>query len=147
MMSADAYGLPATTATAAALARYDDGVRDLLGWGRGALDAFREAAALDPGLALAHAGAAVCLFLEERFAPAREAAESARRSVYPDGEGAESRRDRRPSGREPTGPGRATDDGASLRADDAGRATRLLTERVARRPDHYWLHHGRAPAA
>ena len=80
-MSADAYGLPATTATAAALARYDEGVRDLLGWGRGALDAFREAAALDPGLGLAHAGAAVCLFLEERFAPAREAAERARAAV------------------------------------------------------------------
>ena len=77
-MAADAYGLPATTATATALSRYDDGVRDLLGWDRGALDTFREAAALDPGLALAHAGAAVCLFLEERFAPAREAAERAR---------------------------------------------------------------------
>jgi tetratricopeptide (TPR) repeat protein len=77
-MRADAYGLPATTATATALSRYDDGVRDLLGWGRSALDAFRDAAALDPGLALAHAGAAVCLFLEERFAPARESADAAR---------------------------------------------------------------------
>jgi hypothetical protein len=106
MMSADAYGLPATTATAAALARYDDGVPDLLGWGRGALDAFREAAALDPGLALAHAGAAVCLFLEERIrSGAVGGGASARRSVYPDGEGAESRRDRCPSGRGPTGPG------------------------------------------
>jgi tetratricopeptide (TPR) repeat protein len=77
-MRADAYGLPASTAAETALSRYDDGVRELLGWGRGALDAFREAAALDSGLALAHAGAAVCLFLEERFAPAREAAEAAR---------------------------------------------------------------------
>jgi tetratricopeptide (TPR) repeat protein len=77
-MRADAYGLPATTATATALSRYDDGVRDLLGWGRSALDAFRDAAALDPSLALAHAGAAVCLFLEERFAPARESADAAR---------------------------------------------------------------------
>jgi tetratricopeptide (TPR) repeat protein len=77
-MTADGYGLPATTATAPALARYDEGVRDLLGWGRGALESFRDAAALDPGLALAHAGAAVCLFLEERFAPARESAEAAR---------------------------------------------------------------------
>jgi len=81
LMRADAYGLPVTTATVPALSRYDDGVRDLLGWGRGALDAFREAAALDPGLALAHAGAAVCLFLEERFAPARDAAEVARAAV------------------------------------------------------------------
>jgi tetratricopeptide (TPR) repeat protein len=77
-MRTDGYGLPTTTATSAALARYDTGVRDLLGWGRAALDAFRDAAAHDPGLALAHAGAAVCLFLEERFAPARESAEVAR---------------------------------------------------------------------
>ena len=77
-MRADAYGLPVTTGAPSALSRYDDGVRDLLGWDRGALDAFREAAALDPGLGLAHAGAAVCLFLEERFGPARDAAEAAR---------------------------------------------------------------------
>ena len=36
---------------------------------------------------------------------------------------------------------------ACFRAGDADRATRLLTERVARRPDHYWLHRRRAPAA
>jgi tetratricopeptide (TPR) repeat protein len=81
MMRTDAYGLPATTATSAALACYDEGVRDLLGWGRGALDGFQEAARLDPGLALAHAGASICLFLEERFGPAREAAEKARAAV------------------------------------------------------------------
>ena len=80
-MGTDRYGLPATTATPAALARYDVGVRELLGWGRGALPAFRDAAAHDPGLALAHAGAAVCLFLEERFAPARESVEAARVAV------------------------------------------------------------------
>ena len=81
MMRTDAYGLPATTVTGAALARYDEAVKDLLGWGRGALDGFHEAARLDPGLGLAHAGAAICLFLEERFAPAREAAEQARAAV------------------------------------------------------------------
>jgi tetratricopeptide (TPR) repeat protein len=77
-MRADAYGLAATTAVPAALDRYDEGVRELLGWGRDALDAFRQAAALDSGLALAHAGAAICLFLEERFGEARAAAETAR---------------------------------------------------------------------
>jgi tetratricopeptide (TPR) repeat protein len=77
-MRADAYGLPLSTASADAGARYDDAVRGLLGWDRGALGAFQDAAALDPGLGVAHAGAAVCLFLEERFAPAREAAEAAR---------------------------------------------------------------------
>ena len=81
MMRTDAYGLPATTATGAALARYDEAVKDLLGWGRGALDGFHEAARLDPGLGLAHAGAAICLFLEELVAAAREAAEQARAAV------------------------------------------------------------------
>ena len=36
---------------------------------------------------------------------------------------------------------------ACFRAGDAERATRLLVERVARRPDHYWLHRSRASAA
>jgi hypothetical protein len=36
---------------------------------------------------------------------------------------------------------------ACFRAGDAERATRLLAERVARRPDHYWVHRGRASAA
>ena len=36
---------------------------------------------------------------------------------------------------------------ACFRAGDAERATRLLAERVGRRPDHYWLHRGRASAA
>ena len=36
---------------------------------------------------------------------------------------------------------------ACFRAGDGERATRLLAERVARRPDHYWVHRGRAPAA
>ena len=77
-MRADAYELPVTTAVPAALDRYDAGVRGLLGWDRDTLQAFREAGAIDPGLALAHAGAAVCLFLEERFGEARAAADTAR---------------------------------------------------------------------
>ena len=36
---------------------------------------------------------------------------------------------------------------ACFRAGDMERATRLLAERVARRPDHYWLHRDRASAA
>jgi hypothetical protein len=36
---------------------------------------------------------------------------------------------------------------ACFRAGDGERAARLLAERVARRPDHYWLQRGRAPAA
>ncbi len=67
-MAADAYGLPVTGSGAGALSRYDDAVRDLLGWGRGALGTFREASALDPGLALAHAGTAIRLFLGQASA-------------------------------------------------------------------------------
>src|SRR6267142_4762236 len=77
-MRRDAYGLPITTASADALATYDHAVRSQLGWEADALALFRAAAAADPGLALAHAGAAVCLFLEERFAETKEASEAAR---------------------------------------------------------------------
>jgi Flp pilus assembly protein TadD len=77
----DLHGLSITATSAQALAAYDRGAEGLLGWDAGALDAFQEATRLDPAFALAHAGAAVCLFLEERFEEARTAAEAARRTV------------------------------------------------------------------
>ncbi len=77
-MRHDAYGLPVTTCSSGALETYDRAVEGLLGWDARALDFFRDAAASDPALALAHAGQAVCLFLEERFAEGREAATAAR---------------------------------------------------------------------
>jgi len=77
-MRHDAYGLPVSTESAATVGAYDRAVEALLGWDASALDRFREAIALDPGLALAHAGAAVCLFLEERFTEAQDAAKVAR---------------------------------------------------------------------
>ena len=89
-MPRDAYGLPVTTGAASALEAYDRAVEGLLGWDARALDLFRRAAAEDPGFALAHAGAAVCLFLEERFAEAREAAKAARAAA-----GAQTERERR----------------------------------------------------
>src|SRR2546427_10553001 len=73
----DAYGLPVTTGSGDALEAYDRAVDGLLGWDAQALDRFRTAATTDPGLALAHAGAAVCLFLDERFGEARESAQTA----------------------------------------------------------------------
>lgn len=76
-MRHDAYGLPVSTG-ATALEAYDRAVAALLAWDRSALDLFRATTAHDPGLALAHAGAAVCLFLEERFAEAQETAKVAR---------------------------------------------------------------------
>ena len=77
-MRHDAYGLPVSTGSVDALATYDRAVRALLGWEAEALALFRAAAAADPGLALAHAGTAICLFLEERFAETKEATETAR---------------------------------------------------------------------
>jgi tetratricopeptide (TPR) repeat protein len=80
-MPTDAYGLTVTTGSPAALATYDRAVRALLGWQADALELFRAAIAQDPGLALAHAGAAICLFLEERFAETKAATEAARAAV------------------------------------------------------------------
>ena len=80
-MPTDAYGLPVSTADPEALALYDRAVRALQAWQADALTLFRAAAARDPGLALAHAGAAVCLFLEERFAETKAATEAARAAM------------------------------------------------------------------
>jgi tetratricopeptide (TPR) repeat protein len=77
-MRTDAYGLPVTTVSADALDLYDRGARGLLSWDAAALDLFTAALARDPTLALAHAGAAICHFLDERFKEARAAAEAAR---------------------------------------------------------------------
>ena len=76
-MPSDRYGLPVTTAAPQALEAYDRGVEAALGWKANALDLFREATRLDPSLAVAHAGAAACLFLEERFGETRAAGEAA----------------------------------------------------------------------
>ncbi|HEY3068321.1 MAG TPA: hypothetical protein VGL09_21230 [Methylomirabilota bacterium] len=74
----DALGLSVTTSSPEALAAYDTAVRGLLSWDGATTAMFEKAVAADPGLALAHAGAAVCYFLEERFADAGAAADRAR---------------------------------------------------------------------
>jgi hypothetical protein len=74
----DSYGLPATTASPEALDAYNDGVDGILGWHRDTVPFFRNAVARDPGLALAHAGLAVGLFVEEEFADARASMARAR---------------------------------------------------------------------
>jgi tetratricopeptide (TPR) repeat protein len=74
----DQFGLPVTTRSGAALEAYDQAVHGLLGWDGGALAMFQRALDGDPELALAHAGVAVCHFLDERFAEARAAVERAR---------------------------------------------------------------------
>ncbi len=80
-MTRDVRGLPVSPASAAALEAYERGADGLLGWDRDALEHFRAASGADPGFALAHAGAGVSLFLEERFDEARTAMEAARRTV------------------------------------------------------------------
>jgi hypothetical protein len=80
-MTTDAYGLPLTTGSPAAVPAYDRAVHGLLGWDGAALEMFQAATAHDPQLAVAHAGIGVCLFLEERFAEARAAATAAREHV------------------------------------------------------------------
>jgi tetratricopeptide (TPR) repeat protein len=73
----DAYGLDATTSSRAALDAYDLGVRSLLGFGADAGARFEEALRHDPELALAQAGLAVSLYLEERIPEGRKAMERA----------------------------------------------------------------------
>jgi tetratricopeptide (TPR) repeat protein len=77
-MPADRFALPVTTGSPTALEAYDRAVHGLLGWDGATLDLFDRALEADPDLALAHAGAAVCHFLDERFPEARTAAERAR---------------------------------------------------------------------
>jgi tetratricopeptide (TPR) repeat protein len=73
----DAYGQP-LSASSAGGAAYDRAVHGLLGWDGATLDFFQTALAADAGLGVAHAGVAICHFLEERFAEARAAADAAR---------------------------------------------------------------------
>ncbi len=80
-MTQDVHGLAVTTRSSGALEAYDAATVGLLGWDASALDRFRAAATHDPQLAIAHAGAGVCLFLDERFDEARAAIESARTAV------------------------------------------------------------------
>src|SRR2546429_9534930 len=76
-----ASALPVSTADPEGLALYDRAVRALQAWQADALALFRAAIERDPGLALAHAGAAVCLFLDERFPETKATTEAARAAV------------------------------------------------------------------
>lgn len=77
-MLQDRYGLPVTTASPTALGSYADGVDGILGWHRSTVEFFRTAIERDPDFALAHAGLAVSLFVEEQFADARASMQRAR---------------------------------------------------------------------
>ena len=77
-MQNDSYGLPLSTASAEAAQAFDQGVNGLLSWDRRTVDFFRESAEKDPDLAVAHAGLAAALFVEEGYEEARAVIASAR---------------------------------------------------------------------
>jgi tetratricopeptide (TPR) repeat protein len=77
-MLTDAYGLPATTASADALDTYNRAVQAFLEWSRESTPLFESAVRQDAGFALAQVGLAVSLFADERFDEARAAAAAAR---------------------------------------------------------------------
>jgi len=77
-MLTDHYGLPVSTSSRAAVDAYDRGVRALLGFGAGAVPAFRDAVAADPGFVLAEAALAVALYLDEQLDAVKPVMERAR---------------------------------------------------------------------
>ena len=81
MAIADRYGLPITTASPAAAARFQDGMDALLSYGPGAEEAFAAALRADEALAVAHAGVALVAVVQGNAAAARAAAERARQVV------------------------------------------------------------------
>jgi tetratricopeptide (TPR) repeat protein len=79
MTITDRYGLAVATASDAAAAHYQTGMDRLLSYGAGAEASFAAALAADPGLALAHAGAALFSFLQGDGPAARAAIADAER--------------------------------------------------------------------
>lgn len=77
-MLADRYDLPVSTASAAARDAYVQGYELALTLYPGAVESFDRALAIDPGLALAHAGKAQILMREGKVAAARAALAAAK---------------------------------------------------------------------
>jgi tetratricopeptide (TPR) repeat protein len=77
-MLRDQFGQSLTTTSPVAVEAYDRAVTSFLEWSASSVERFQAATAEDPQLAVAHAGLAVGLFMDERFAEARAAAQTAR---------------------------------------------------------------------
>lgn len=77
----DRYGLPLSTASAQAAARFQHGMDMLLSYGPGAAEAFGEAVQADERLAVAHAGLAMVAVAQGDAAAARAAADKAREVI------------------------------------------------------------------
>jgi tetratricopeptide (TPR) repeat protein len=76
-MLRDAWGLDVSTSSRAAVDAYDRGIHALLGFGDDTVKCFRAALDADPGFALARAGLAVSLYLNEQLALGRAQMEQA----------------------------------------------------------------------
>ena len=87
-MLEDAYGLPVSTTSAAAVDAYDRGVTALLGFGADTVDRFTEALAHDPDFVLARAAHGAALYLAEKIPEGRQAmaAASAAATALPERE-------------------------------------------------------------
>ncbi len=81
MAITDRYGLPVTTASPVAAARFQEGMDRLLSYGAGAEDCFAAAVEADEGLAVAHAGSALVAVAQGDAPTARAAVGRARAAV------------------------------------------------------------------
>jgi hypothetical protein len=81
MAIADRYGLPISTTSPVAAARFQEGMDALLSYGPGAEEAFAAALRADDTLAVAHAGVALVAVVQGDAAAARAAAGRARQTV------------------------------------------------------------------
>ena len=81
MAISDRYGLPVTTSSPVAAARFQVGMDRLLSYGAGADDSFAAAVQADERLAVAHAGLALVAVAQGDAATARAAADRARQAV------------------------------------------------------------------
>ena len=81
MTITDRYGLPVTTASPVAAARFQEGMDKLLSYGAGAEECFAAAVQADERLAVAHAGAALVAVVKGDAATARAAVGRARATV------------------------------------------------------------------
>jgi len=81
MAITDRYGLPLTTDSPVAAARFQEGMDKLLSYGAGAGECFAAAVQADEGLAVAHAGAALVAVAQGDAATARAAVGRARAAV------------------------------------------------------------------
>jgi tetratricopeptide (TPR) repeat protein len=81
MAITDRYGLPVTTASPVAAARFQEGMDKLLSYGAGAEECFAAAVQADEGLAVAYAGVALVAVAQGAAATARAAVGRARAAV------------------------------------------------------------------